>query len=56
MFVKRKTNMTKWTPVDVELARTGAFVGRSLLLLVGVFKWRGPGLSPSHRLQGETHA
>ncbi|MCU1251998.1 MAG: hypothetical protein JWQ49_5027 [Edaphobacter sp.] len=34
----------------------GAFVGTSLLLLVAVFNWRVLGLSPSHRLQGETHA
>jgi hypothetical protein len=34
----------------------GAFAGTSLLPLVAVFNWRVLGLSPSHRLQGETHA
>ena len=34
----------------------GAFVGTSLLRLFAVFNWRVLGVSPAHRLQGETHA
>lgn len=34
----------------------GAFVGTRLLRLLAVFNWRVLVLSPSHHLQGETHA
>jgi NAD(P)-dependent dehydrogenase (short-subunit alcohol dehydrogenase family) len=34
----------------------GAFVGTRLLRLLAVFYWRVLVLSPSHHLQGETHA